>query len=169
MPSSLKEAIIEAYATAQGDVAALDTLEISHSLVEDTIYIVANMNDLALTLEDSSTKTFKGVPWSLRLPPSGDNGLQSLQLVIDNVDPEKELAKFIDTVKHSREPVLIKYRPYLSNDFTQPQRTSPIVLHLTDVTFDLFQVSGQATFRDLNNRQFLTDLYTRRRFPSLAQ
>lgn len=169
MPGALKDAIKEAFATAQGNVATLDTLELSHSLVVEPIYLVANMVDLDLTLEDTTEHTFKGVAWHLDLPPSGDKGLQTLTLVIDNVDPEKVIAKFVDTVKGSQEPVLVKYRPYLSNDLSQPQRTSPIVLHLSGVSFDMFQVTGQATFRDLNNRQFLTHLYTRKRFPSLGQ
>lgn len=166
MNTALSDAIKEAYAVCPSDVAVLETLEISHPSIGGTIYLVKNREDLTLTLEDDTEHIFEGVGFRMTLPSSGDNGSQSLTLAIDNVD--RRVSDFLNTAKNYPDPVTVKYRPYLSSDLTTPQMNPPLVLFLTDVMVNVFEVSGKASFADILNKKFPTELYTRARFPSIG-
>lgn len=166
MNDALQAAIKEAYATAPSNIAYLETLEISHPSVPTPVYIVRDRVGHNLTLEDTSVKAFEPCPFRLSLPASGDNGLQELLLSIENVD--RRIGDFLEAAKESIEPITVKYRPYLSTDPTTPQLNPPLVLSLTDVTVNQVEASGRATFADIINKKFPTALYTRARFPSLA-
>jgi hypothetical protein len=166
MNAALSEAIKEAYASAPSNVAVLETLEISHPSIGGTIYIVKNREDLTLTLEDDTEQLFEGVGFRMALPASGDNGVQELTITIDNVD--RRISDFLNTAKDYQTPVVVKYRPYLSNDLTTPQMENPIVLFLTDVRVTVFEINAKASFADILNKKFPTQLYTRSRFPSIG-
>lgn len=166
MNTALTAAIREAYAVAPSNVAILETLEISHPSIGGTIYLVKNREDLTLTLEDDSEHLFEGVGFRMTLPASGDNGIQSLTLAIDNVD--RRVSDFLNTAKDYQTPVTVKYRPYLSNDYTTPQIETPLVLYLTDISVTVMEITGKASFADLLNKKFPTELYTRARFPSIG-
>lgn len=168
MPSAdYTEAIKEAFASAPTNDTVLETIELSHPLLAGPIYLVKNLEDLTLTLEDATSHLFEGVGFQLSLPPAGDNGLQDLSLSIDNTD--RRITDFIKTVKASLDPVEVKYRPYLSSDLTQPQLNVPLVLYLRGLSVTLFEASGKASFADIINRKFPSILYTRAMFPSLGQ
>ncbi len=62
----------------------------------------------------------------------------------------------------------VVYRPYLSDDLTQPQMDPPLVLYLKEIQVNTYQVTGRATFMDIVNKRFPSELYTRLRFPSLG-
>lgn len=168
MPNTaLTDAIREAYATAPTDVVYLETLEISHPDVEETVYLVKDRQNHDLTLEGAGgVKTFEACPFRFSLPASGDNGVQELSLAVDNVD--RRISDFLNTAKESLDPVTVTYRPYLASDPTTPQLNPPLVLYLTDVVITAVEVSGKATFADILNKKFPTEIYTRARFPSLA-
>lgn len=166
MNTALSEALKEAYASAPSNVAVLETLEISHPSIGGTIYIVKNREDLTLTLEDESDHLFEACAFRMSLPASGDSGLQSLTIAIDNVD--RRVSDFLNTAKDYQTPVTVKYRPYLSNDYTTPQIETPLVLYLTDISVNVMEVTGKASFADLLNKKFPTELYTRARFPSIG-
>lgn len=166
MNTSLSEAIKEAYAVSPSNVAILETLEISHPSIGGTIYLVKNREDLTLTLENDTEQLFQAVPFRIALPASGDNGVQSLTIAIDNVD--RRVSDFLNTAKNYRDPVVLKYRTYLSTDYTTPQNDPPLILYLTDVIVTLFEVSGKANFADILNKTFPNQLYTRARFPSIG-
>jgi hypothetical protein len=164
MPDPLQDAIREAYATARTDVVYLDTMEISNPSV-DSVYLVQDRVNHDLTLENGQVKTFVGCAFRFNLPATGENGVQELNIAIDNVD--RGISDFLQTLLESDEPVRITYRPYLSEDPTQPQLNPPLVLFLTDVVINVLEVSGRAAFADVLNRRFLTETYNSRRFPSL--
>lgn len=168
MPNTaLEDALKEAYATAQSDVAILNTVEISHPALPDgTIYLVRNLVDLDLTIETSEVKTFTAAAFRVTLPAVTDEGLQELTLTFDNVD--RRISDFLKAVKEFAEPTVVTFRPYLANDFSKPQMDPPLVLYLTDVTVNLFEASGKASFADIINRKAPNDIYTRARFPSLG-
>lgn len=166
MPS-IEDALKEAYASAPSNVAILETLEISHPDIEDTIYIVKNREDLTFTLEDDSEHLFEGVAFRMTLPATGENGLQDLNISIDNVD--RRISDFLETVKQSKEPVMVKYRPYLSTDLTAPQMIPPLTLSLKGASIGTLEVESKASFADIINKKFPNDYYTRKRFPSLGQ
>lgn len=167
MPNeALSEAIKEAYASAPSDVAVFETLEISHPVIFETIYLVKNREDLEMTLETAETVTFEAAGFRMSLPAAGDNGVQELTLAFDNVD--RRISNFLNEAKNFGSPVTIKYRPYLSNDLSTPQLSTPLVLSLTDIRVTVFEITGKATFADMLNKRFPTQLYTRSRFPSVG-
>lgn len=167
MPTSpYLPAIKEAFAVATSNVAHLDTLEISHPSLPNKIRIVKNRTDLTLTLETGESVLFDGTAFRMALPPSGDNGLQELTISIDNVD--RQVSDFLNSVKSSSLPPQITYRPYLSNDLTEPQMDPPLVLFLSDAKVTVFEATGRASFADLINKKFPTETYTRDRFPGLG-
>ena len=167
MPTSpYLPAIKEAFAVATANVAHLDTLEISHPFIAEPIRIVKNRTDLMLTLETGDSVLFDGTAFRMALPPSGDNGLQELTISIDNVD--RQVSDFLSSVKSSSVPPQITYRPYLSNDLTEPQMDPPLVLFLSDAKVTVFEATGRASFADLINKKFPTETYTRDRFPGLG-
>lgn len=167
MNTALEEALKEAYASAPTNVAILETLEISHpSLPSGTLYLIKNREDLTLTLESGQQKLFTACAFNMALPAAGDSGLQELSITIDNID--RQVSDFVAQAVNYATPVQMLYRPYLSNNLTQPQMNPPLALSLTDVTVTVFQVSGKATFADIINTKFPSDFYTRSRFPSLG-
>lgn len=167
MPNTaLQDAIKEAYASAPSNIAILETLEVSHSAVGTPIYLVKNRENLTFTLEDLSVVEFMGASFDLELPPSGESGIQDLNVRFDNVGDE--IRDFINIVKTSTEPVVLKHRPYRSDDLTTPQMDPPLMLWLRNIRMNLLEATGRASFVDVLNRKFPAEYYTRKRFPSLG-
>lgn len=169
MPNtSYQAAIKEAYALAPSDLVILDTIILSHpSLAGETIYMVNALQDYTLTLTDGVTsQLFTARPFSFKLPPAGDKGIQELQIAFDNVD--RSVSDFLNGAKDYRTPAKILYCPYLSTDLTTPQLDPPLELNLTDVKVTAHKATGRATFADLINKKHPRELYTRGRFPSLG-
>lgn len=163
---SLTAAIKEAYASAPSDEVILETIALVHSALAAPVYLVRDRVDLIADLETSETVTFKASSFRLTKPPAGDNGIAPLSLSIDNVD--RSITDFVNTVKKSTEPVQVYYRAYLASDLTQPQTNPPLVLSLSDISLNVFEASGRATFADIVNKKAPSEYYTRSRFPSLG-
>lgn len=169
MPNeSWTEAIKEAFASAPQGQVLLDTIEVSHSqLAGQTKYFVRAYQDYDLTLEDGVTvQTFTAFAFDITLPPAGDKGIQDLRVQFDNID--RSVGDFFNAAKEHREPVVLKYRPYLSTDLTTPQMNPPLQLNLVDVKITIEKVTARATFADLLNRKHPLELYTRARFKNLG-
>lgn len=166
MNSPWKAALAEAYASARSDVVYLETLQISNpDLVGGDLWLVKDRQDHDLKLETGVTQHFTATAFRMSLPASGENGLQDLNIAVDNTD--RRLSDFITAVSGSGKPVEVTYRPYLYGDNSGPQLDPPLVLFLTDLHITAVEVSGRATFADILNRKFATDFYVRRRFPAL--
>lgn len=166
MNEALNEAIREAYAVAPADVAVIESIELSHSSINESIYMVQSRLPMIMTLETGATVEFEPVPFRFTLPAAGENGRQELRIAIDNVD--RRISDFIEQVKSHVAPVKLVYRPYLSNDLSQPQMNPPLVLSLQQISVSALEVTGRATFADILNRKFPADFYTRNRFPGLG-
>lgn len=167
MTSTWSEAIKEAYASAPSGVVILNTLELSHPSIVDSIYLVQDYTDHECTLEDGVTVvTFRKAPFRFVLPSTGSNGLQELNIAIDNVD--QAVSDFLQDITGDPAPVTVKYRSYLSTDKTEPQNGVPLVLFMSDIQVTPVEVVGRASFADIINRQFLSTTYTVSRFPGLA-
>lgn len=168
MDDTLSAVIKEAFSTNPSNEVYLRTISLSHTLVTPSIYLVADRRNWDLDLEDAGgTKTFEAVAFRLDLPGSGDQGLQELTLEIDNVDDR--MTDFVNLVKASKDETTITFRIYMASDVTAPQNDPPLSLVLKDIVITPDGVfSGRATFADLINKPFLTEYYTRARFPSLA-
>ena len=119
------------------------------------------------TLEDGVTvQTFDPVPFRFTQPAAGANGVQEMSLGIDNVD--RQVTDFIDSIGAINAPVEVTYRPYLSDDPATVQMDPPLVLYLTDLKINAFEVVGRATFTNIVGAGYLKEYYDRKRFPGLG-
>lgn len=166
MNDSLQDAIKEAFAIAPSNKVILYTLEIRQEGVQDPIFLVRSLRSIDAYDENGVLHTFEPIGFDFSLPPSTDEGYQHLNIAIDNVG--RRVIDFIEAAKASVEPVQIIFRPYMSDDLSSPQMDPPLVLYLKDVTITAAQVVGRATFADIVNKKFPSQLYIRERFPSLG-
>lgn len=168
MNASLQDAIKEAYTCAPSHQVILHTLEIKQDGVQDPIYLVQSRRGITASValdESEADRYFEPAGFQFALPPSNEDGFQSLNLAIDNIG--QRVTDFLEAAKSSRVPVEIIYRPFLSDDLTQSQMNPPLVLYLKDVKVNAMQVTGRATFMDITNKKFPSEQYSTERFPSL--
>ncbi len=163
---SFQDAIKEAFALAPAQKTILETLEIRQEGVQDPVFIVQSRRAIVAADENGEWHTFEPVPFQFVLPPASEEGFRSLNLAIDNVG--RRIHDFVEAAKAEPVPVMVLYRPYLSDDLTQPQMSPPLTLILKDLQLSDFQVVGRATFMDLVNKKFPAEIYTRERFPALG-
>lgn len=167
MPNdSIDEALKEVYALAPNDRVVLDTLEISHPSLVESLYMVKDHREWDLTIEGGLVKTFEPVPFRDQVPATGDNGIQDYSVSIDNID--RRVSDFLESVKSDPSPVQMKRRQYLSTDPTNQLINPPLTLYLTSVQINAFEVVGKATFGDPVNQAHPGEKYTRNRFPALG-
>jgi len=166
MNESLSEAIKEAFAVAPTGVVILNTLEIRQEGVQDPIYLVQARTPLVAYDEESNELTFEPSGFQFTLPPSTEEGFQSLNIAIDNVG--QRVTDFIEAAKSEPVPIQMIYRPYASTELNYPAMDPPLVLYLKDVQVTVLQVTGRATFMDIVNKKYPSLLYNRDRFPSLG-
>lgn len=165
MPSSLEDAIKEAYAVAPANVVTYHTLEIRQPSVQSTIFLVQQRKGITATDENGNVRNFQPAGFQFSLPPKTEEGFQSLNVAIDNID--RRVTDFVQAALSAPVPVEMIYRPFLSTDLSHPQMNPPITLYLTDVQIVNGTVTGRATFMDIVNKKFPSELYTRDRFPAL--
>jgi hypothetical protein len=169
MPNdSYSDALKEVATLAPNGEVMLDAIRISHS-VAGQIYLVNDRADLDARDENNVPQSFISSNFLVGLPESSDQGTQHLNITVPNVD--RAAGDFLEQVPlDSAEPVEITYFTYLSGqaDTQQPQNDPPIVLHLTDIELDVFQVSGRASFQSIINKKYPSELYTLDRFPALG-
>ena len=161
-----RQAIKEAYTVAPPDAVILNTIELIHPAMDPTVRLVQDLQPHTLRLETGESFLFEAAAFRFSLPPTGDNGLQELNLQLDNVD--RRISDYMEAIMLNPVPITVKYRAYLSNDLLNPQMDSPLTLFLTDLTLDMTQLSGRASFADIINRPFLSPTYNSRVFPGLA-
>lgn len=161
----LQAAYREALASANRDVAIIDSIEVTHP-IGGTHYLVNNKADLTLTDEDTNANLHTATSFRIGRPKQGETGAQELTIVIDNVN--RTISDFLETIKDSQSPLVIKWRPYLSSDLTTPQISSPLELTVVSVSIDAFTVSARARFVEIVNRPFINERFTRTRFPGLG-
>ena len=166
MNTDISEALKEVYTLTPSGIRILDTLQISHSDLAETLYLVKDRQDHILTTEDGQTFTFVPTPFRFLPPANGKDGFQNISISIDNVG--QELNAFINrTGEISREPIEVTYRIFHSDDSSQPQN-KPLVLYLTDLKIDAFEVTGQASFTNIINQPYPNEYYDRNRFAGLG-
>lgn len=166
MSEAWTEAIKEAFAIAPTNVVAYDTLEFRQLGVQDPIFMVRARKSLTAFDEFGVERTFEPVGFQFSLPASNEEGFRSLNIAVDNID--RRVADFVALAKDSDVPIQVIYRPYLSNDLSAPQMDPPLILFLKDAQLNKYQALGRATFMDIINKKFPSELYTRDRFPSLG-
>lgn len=165
MPT-FEDAVKEAFASCPKSVVHIHTLQLAHSLFSQTYWFVRQRQDMTLTLEDDTEQLFKASGFNFTLPEISEDGLQDLNVSIDNVD--RQLTDELESIEGSNEDVRLTYRMWLSNDLTKPYQDPPLTLSITDVRVTTFSITGRASFRNFLNKQFLTEFYTRETFPTLG-
>lgn len=167
MPNpSLSDAIKEAYASCPTGKVVYDTLEIRQTGVQPAIYLVKGQSALTAFDEDGNERVFFPSGFVFSLPPENEEGFRSLNVSIDNIG--RAVSDFVNLAKSEKVPVEMIYRPYLSDNLTAPAMVPPLILYLKDVQVTAAQVTGRATFFDIVNKKFPSELYTRARFPALG-
>lgn len=171
--SSLQDAIKEAYATARSDIAQIESIELNHPSISGSVYLVKSMTDLVLGLEDGYNEQIPGpsvlftaCSFGVKRPSVNSDGLQELQLVMDNVD--RRISDFFKQTVNFTTEVKCIYRLHLSSDLLTPQLVPPLEMTLSDIEVGDIQVSARASVADLVNKTFPSENYTRRRFPGLG-
>lgn len=151
-----------------------DTGELdSYGLKEDfedllaTLYLVNAPKDYDLALSPGGiTEKFVSSGFSIERPTINDQGVSSMNISMDNTN--LVVSDYVQGTLLSGDPVNISYRVYLQSDPSTPQTYPPLELVLSDVKTTLFTVQGTASFADIVNLKFLTQKYTRERFPGLG-
>jgi hypothetical protein len=165
--SSLREAIQEAFAIAPVNKVILHTLEITQNGVQDPVYIVQSRRPIVAKDESGNSRLFQPVGFNFNLPAATEEGFRSIDIAIDNVG--RAVSDFIHkAIEDSTTPVRLIYRPYLSDNLEEPQMNPPLELWLKEIQVTAQQVLGRASFMDLVNRKFPSELFTRERFPTLG-
>lgn len=165
MNTAWEEAIKEAFALAPADQFIYDTLELRQDGVQDSVYMVKHRVGISAYDENGVLRYFRPVNFDFALPASNEEGFTSLNIAVSNIG--REASDFVNAAKAEEVPVKVIYRPYLSDDLTAPQMRAPLVMFLKDVEMDSFQADGKATFMDIVNKKFPSELYTHERFPNL--
>lgn len=163
MNAALSAAIKEAYAVAPAGVTTIDTIQLSHPNIVESVYLVKSVENMELTLEDASVHIFKSCGFEVTLPGTE----AEMNISICNVD--RSVTEFMELAAAFRAPVEVTFRPYLSSDLTQPQMDPPLTMFLNNAVVELMNVSGRATFANALNKKFPTpaEYYTAERFPGL--
>lgn len=165
MNDDYTEAIREAMAIAPASQVILETLEITQGEVQLPIYLVKSQRDFPAFDENARSLVFRAAGFNISLPASNEEGFRSLDIAIDNIG--RQVSDFITQAQLYRQTVEVRYRPYLSNDPSRPQMSAPLLLYLKTTQETPLQVVGRATFMDLTNARFPSELYTRELFPAL--
>lgn len=146
-------------------VNALKDIEVVSSGIEP-FYIVNDTIPHTLPLDDSLTpiiKTFETRGFKLRQVGSGENGLQSLGITIDDID--RRVSQFVARAKHYQSPVELVFRVYLSDDLSKPQNNPPTTLFLTSSSKSAEGFSGTCSTIDVVNYPFPNQYYRLEQFP----
>lgn len=180
MPNAtLSQALREAYAAAPADVVILHTLELRHSsFVDDdglptAIRVVRDNTDLTCRLEAGAPLnagemvTFIAMGFELELPTVDTAPVPEISITLDNVS--REIVRHLDGAAESQDVIEVTYRPYLSTDLEGPQMEPPITLVLTEVSADVFRVTGRARMLDVGNKAFPAETYSATTFPGLTR
>lgn len=168
MPNnSFKKALKELFTYSDKWDVFLDTLEISHPGISDSLFLVNNEENWEMITEDNRCAVFSSRSFTVTPPTSGRVGSSEMTFEIDNAD--LVISRFFDRVNtDSKIPVSITRRFYVSRDLTAPQTEVPLTLFVTDVQVNNFVVSGRANFAGIINISYPTETYERNRFPSLG-
>lgn len=156
----------EALAMAPSRTVILHTMELLHPAFPAPVRMVQNTEGFDFTLETEEVFRFEPAAFRFSLPPTGDNGLQELALQLDNTD--QRISDYLELIADNPEPIIVKYRAYLSSDLTTPQMSAPLTLFLSDLLITATDVTGRASFADIINRRFLIRTYNVGDFPGLA-
>jgi hypothetical protein len=119
----------------------------------------------ACVAAETVTQVFQPLAFEIKLSATGEHGIQDLS--ITGCDVEGQFGDFIESValSGSNEPIILTYRAYREDDLNTVQYFLPMSLSRTRVT--VYSFSANASVGDLVNRAYLTESFTKQRFPGL--
>ncbi len=114
---------------------------------------------------ETITQVFQPLAFEIKLSATGEHGIQDLS--VTGCDVEGQFGDFIESValSGSNEPITMTYRAYREDDLNTVQYLLEMSLSKTRVT--VYSFSARATVGDLINRAYLTENFTKERFPGL--
>lgn len=173
------EAVEEAYASQATDDVVLATLELHHpSFVDDNgqptaIRVVQNFEDFVGGLEEDAPLnggemvTFSKCGFDITQPGYQESQTPTMDISISGVS--RLITGYLEAAISNPVPIVVYFRPYLVSDPSGPGMDPPYRFTLTDITVDVFTVSGTCNLNDVQNWPFPADKYTRERFPGLVR
>jgi len=162
---TLSEALKEAYATNPNNDIILNTIEIRHTSFSTPIRVVLDNQNHSLTLEDGSDAEFVAGYFDVVLPSVKENELGQVRLNIDGVS--REIAQYIEQASESNDVIEATFRLYLNSNKQAPEM-DPVEGFITNITVDVFRVTGNITFTDYINKEFPVLHYSAKTFPGLT-
>ena len=171
----------EAQATPSGDQVELPTIELIHPAITDDNgqqIAIRAVNDVVgrdLPLEDSAlinpgeTVSFAPIPFEMPWPETEDGKVPSVRIRIDNIG--REVVPYLDAAVLVDAPLVLIFRYFLLDVASQAVELAadPMTFYLRQVTVNEQFVEGTASPSDLENLQFLRQIYDVEHYPALSQ
>lgn len=185
MADPWSDAIAEAYASAPLDDVPLPTLELRHPSLAEPIRVVADVGSVLgededgqpifghmLRLEDDAPADpgkvvrFIACGFDFALPDQHEGQLPTVSVGIDNV--AYLITPQLDALIGVKASLQVTYREYLASDPNTPQFLLA-GLSMKSVRSNLTRLTGSASFADLINRSFPSQVYRAADYPGLTQ
>ena len=167
---TLSDALKEAYASNSNNDVILNTIEIRHpSFVDDngnstSIRIVRDNQNHILKLENNLSVEFIAGYFDFVLPSIQEKGLSQLQLSIDGIS--REIAQHLESASRTNEIIEAVYRLFLYS--TKSLEMDPVHGIITNVSVNIFNITGYISFTDYINKKFPEMYYSSKTFPGLT-
>lgn len=164
----LTEALQEAYASAQTQRSAVETLEVRYgdpNFDGGAFYLCTGYKAILFNLGADGWHTFQPMPFKFNLPTQDATGAQGLSLSVENVNGE--VLDFINNALASGEVVQVKYRVFFEDDPANSQTPRPLVLTIEGAKATLTGAVFSAKVADFVNRTFPNGFYAYTSFPGL--
>jgi hypothetical protein len=119
----------------------------------------------ACIASETITQVFQPLAFEIKLASTGEHGIQDL--TVTGCDVEGQFGDFIESValSGSNVPISMTYRAYREDDLNTVQYLLEMSLSKARVT--VYSFSARASIGDLINRAYLTENFTKERFPGL--
>ena len=128
----------------------------------DMVGLVARLEEDA-PRDPGQMVTWIALGFNLDLPNVNTGASPTLTLTMDNVG--RELITYLDLALATIEPIVVRYRTYLSTDVSGPQSATHEYT-LNQITITPAVITAQARLLDIGNRQFPNIHHTTDRFPA---
>ncbi len=153
--------IQQAFANPEADTVVRDCLEVSHSLFVSPLRIV---NDYAPFMDGSTA--YAPYPFTYVLPSLEVNGIPQGVFKISNVSRVVS-TKLLAALSSETEAISLAFRQFISLGATTYVYTFPLPMTVNHFSEEGEFVTLTASYHDLYNLPFLSEIYSAARFPGL--
>lgn len=136
----------------------LQTLQLSHSTFSEDFYIIRDLHDRTLTLENGLKKDFNAVNFSVKIPGFSQKLDSTLQFQIDVVNSElvSQISKLLDNP--SRELIKVVFRAY-TDQITSYPIIGPLYFEVDSFSFEKYKLVVNAKIHELIDIKFPLEKY----------